>query len=139
VNTTLLITTGSNYTPSTHYESLDNLYDNAPPSNKIQSPSNKLNTSFDDDQLPAEEEYMKMAPSRSCSHTTIKSDTLRSCDFKLNQMNTLDNQQTVNPHYNSLPTHYSHYDVPPNNSCNSNSLSNIHYDTPRSHKLASTK
>lgn len=132
----LLITTGNSYTPYTHYESLDNLYDKIPPpNNMIQPPSNKLNTSLDDTQLPAEEEYMKMAPSRSCSHTTIKSDTLRSCDFKLNQMDILDNQQPVNTHYNTLPTHYSHYDVPPNNSCHSNSLSNIHYDTPQSHKL----
>ena len=130
-----------NYLQSIHYESLDNLYDKTPPpNNKVQPLSNKLNTSLegDNEELPAEEEYMKMAPSRSCSHATIKSETLRSCDVKLNQMDfgCQDNQQTTNLHYNSLPNHYSHYDIPPNNSCHSNG---DYYDTPRSHKLASTK
>ena len=129
------------YPQPAHYESLDNLYDKTPPpNNKLQAPSNteapsnKLNTSLDDYELPAEEEYMKMTPSRSCSHATIKSETLRSCEYKLNQMNT-----GTNPHYNSLPNHYSHYDVPPNNSYHSNTLPNNHYDTPKNNKLANTK
>ena len=133
-----------NYLQSIHYESLDNLYDKSPPpNNKIQSPSDKLNTSLygDDGQLPAEEEYMHMAPSRSCSHATIKSETLRSGDVKLNQMDfgCQDNQQTTNLHYNSLPNHYNHYDIPPNNSLHSNTVANNYYDTPRRSKLASTK
>ena len=131
-----------------HYESLDNLYDKTPPpNNKIQSPD-KMNNSVDDDhhgddELPAEEEYMKMTPSRSCSHVTIKSDTLRSCDLKLNQMDYgyQDNRKAIDPHQdsqhcNSLP---SHYDVPTNNSHHSNNLKNNYYDTPRSNKLARTK
>ena len=133
----------NNYLQSIQYESLDNLYDKTPPpNNKIQPPSNKLNTSLDDnEQLPAEEEYMQMAPSRSCSHATIKSETLRSCDVKLHQMDfgCQDNQQTTNLHYNSLPNNYSHYDIPLNNSLHSNSITNNYYDTPRSHKLAITK
>ena len=120
------------------YESLDNLYDKTTPSHVIQPVNNKLNTSLDDDnkQLPAEEEYMKMAPSRSCSHATIKSDTLRSCDVKSHQT---DNgcQDNKEIHYNSLPKDYSHYDVPTNN-YHSNSVNN-YYDTPRSHKLTNTK
>lgn len=77
---------------------------------------------------------MKMTPSRSCSHATIKSDTLRSCDVKPNQMDSgcQDNQQATKPN------HDSHYDVPPNNSYHSDTI-NSHYDTPRSQKLASTK
>ena len=132
----------------THYESLDHLYDRTPlPNNKLQSPD-KLNKSTDsdhhgDDELPAEEGYMKMTPSRSCSHHTIRSDTLRSADLKLNQMDYVcqDNRKATdaqgdNQHCNSLP---SHYDVPPNNSRHSNNLNNNHYDTPRSNKLARTK
>ena len=95
----------------------------------------------DDDKLPAEEEYMKMTPSRSCSHATIKSDTLRHCDFKLNQMDSgfQDNHQGTDRRYNSLPSHYSHYDVPTSNGFHSNTLSSNYYDTPQSNKLASTK
>ena len=121
----------------TEYESLDNLYDKTTPSHMIQPANNTLNTSLDndDEQLPAEEEYMKMAPSRSCSHATIKSEILRSGDVKLHQTDygCQDNKEI---HYNSLPKDYSHYDVPPNH--HSNSVNN-YYDTPRSHKLTNTK
>ena len=128
----------------THYESLDNLYNKTPPpNNKIQSPDKSVDNDYHgDDELPAEEEYMKMTPSRSCSHVTIRSDTLRSGDVKLNQIDfgCQDNRKATDPHQdsqrcNSLP---SHYDVPPNNSCHSNTLNN-YYDTPRSNKLARTK
>lgn len=76
---------------------------------------------------------MKMTPSRSCSHHTIKSDTLRSCDLKLNQMDQ-DNEKETTPYYNTLPNQYTHYDIPPNNSSHSNTLGTNYYDTPRSHK-----
>lgn len=122
-----------------HYESLDNLYDKTPPpNNKVQPPSNKINTCSvdDDDQLPAEEEYMKMTPS--CSHVTIKSDTIRSCDFKSHQTEFV-GEEPSNRHYNSLPSHYNHYDVPASNSLHSNTINDNYYDTPRNNTLASTK
>jgi len=129
-------------TYTTHYESLDNLYDKtatqksttlsyeprSPPSNKPHI-NNKL---VDDD---IEEEYMKMAPSRSCSHVTIKSETLRSADsIKMD---------TLGHHDNTLSSNYSHYDVPPSNRHhqppgNSSHSNHNHYDIPKNNKLAST-
>ena len=132
----------------THYESLDNLYDDKSTTQKSATPSYKPhagpsdkphahNKLVDDD---TEEEYMKMAPSRSCSHATIKSDTLRSSDSI--RMSTLGHHDNAS-HYNTLSSNYSHYDVPPSNHFNQppdNSLhsNNNHYDIPPNNKLAST-
>jgi len=117
----------------THYESLDNLYDKsaATPSYMPQV-HNKL---VDDE---TEEEYMKMAPSRSCSHATIKSDTLRSSDSI--KMSTLGHHDSTS-HYNTLSSNYSHYDVPPSNLYHQPPphSNHNHYDIPPNNKLASTK
>lgn len=128
----------------THYESLDNLYDDksgtdkpAIPSYKpLAPPSNKTHTKLVDDDT--EEDYMKMAPSRSCSHATIRSDTLQSCENI--KMTTLGNHDGTS-HYNTLSSNHNHYDVPPSNlqlpPGNSLHSSRNHYDIPPNNKLAS--